>query len=42
MARKGEHAGLVSVRVEGREHLYTLETRRLEGVVSKWLGWFQD
>ena len=34
-------AGLVSVRKEGRERLYTLDRARLMEVVGGWLRWFE-
>ena len=40
--RQLEHAGLVRVSVEGRERFYELDLDRLQGVVSRWMNWFDE
>lgn len=35
-----EDAGLVQVRKVSREQYYSLNTKRLTGVVNEWLKWF--
>ncbi len=35
-----EQAGLVTVELRGREHVYRLETGRLHSVAGGWLGRF--
>jgi DNA-binding transcriptional ArsR family regulator len=37
-----QQAGLVSIELRGREHIYRLETARLLAVTRSWLGHFDD
>ena len=39
--RQLEHANLVSVEVQGREHLYSLNTAHLKRVTNNYLKWFE-
>ena len=36
-----QDAGLVRSERQGRERVYVLETKRLDGVVGGWLDWFR-
>jgi DNA-binding transcriptional ArsR family regulator len=40
--RQLETAGLVTVSVSGREHVYTLDAERIQSVAGPWLAIFQQ
>ena len=39
--RQLEHAKLVSIKKEGREHIYQLNKKTLNKVIGNWLNWFK-